>query len=134
MPRERTANELTLHGVLVSFVAVGLDNAKVAHADLREVLRERIGAQNARGEEAPEAFERFVHRPFLFEQEPNGVQLTEDVHDEENLHPDVEKEEIGVKHVRAADDAADQALRVGLDFAVLLLQSLPWIADVLMDE
>ena len=82
----------------------------------------------------PKASERFVHRPFLFEQEPNGVQLTEDVHDEENLHPDVEKEEVGVKYVRAADDAAGQALCVGLDFAVLLLEALAWIADVLIDE
>ena len=49
----REKESLTLNGVLVTFVTVRFDDAKVAHADLREIFGEWIRFEGFDGEDPP---------------------------------------------------------------------------------
>lgn len=125
---------LTLNGVFMSFVAVRLDDSKVAHTDLGKVLRERIGTKNIGREHLPKAFQGFIDRPFLFQEKSNEIQLHQGIEQKEDLHEDVEKKEISIEDIRTSQHTADNALKIRIDFAVLLFRTFARIAHVLMNQ
>ena len=118
----------------MTFVTVRFDDSKVTHADLGKVLGERIRSQDISGEDLSKAFQRFVHRPFLFQEKSNEIQLHEGVQKKEYLHEEVKENEIGVEDIRTSQKTTDNALKIRIDSTVLLFQAFARIAHVLMNQ